>query len=103
MRTRNVYSNGFKWDEVFPTGDNVLVKGILPSDFMQIVHTDHLNEMSMCKIFEVINIGDDVKGLEKGMIVTILKAGIDMIDPDEPRMGIVSVLDIKARIVGDTK
>jgi hypothetical protein len=97
---RNVYKLGFDFNEMQPlsmTKGTVIVKGILPSDFDQIVSTDHLNEMRHCKIWEVISVTEK-QPIEKGDTVVILKAGIDGIDPDMPRYGILDVEDIRAKI-----
>ena len=98
---RNVYREGFDFKALHPVDikeGRVIVKGIVPSDFNQIVGTDHLNEMTGCRIWEVIAVSDGVKEIEKGNIVVVLKAGVDKIDPDEPRYGIIPAEAVIAKM-----
>lgn len=98
---RDVYKRGFDFSKVKPVcvkNGRVLLKGIVPSDFTQVIGTDHLNEMKFCKVWEVIEISDGITALEKGDKVIVLKAGIDGLDPDSPRYGIVDSEDIAAKV-----
>lgn len=98
---RDVYKRGFDFkalQPVFMTEGRAIIKGIVPSDFDQIIGTDHLNEMHHCKIWEVLSVSDGVKQIEKGDVVLVLKAGIDKIDPDSPRHGVVPCDVIAAKM-----
>ena len=82
---RDIYKKGFDFTKLQPLkieGGRVILKGIIPSDFEQTIKTDHLNEMKMCKLWEVIAYSKGITELERGDKVIVLKAGIDGIDPD---------------------
>jgi hypothetical protein len=99
---RDVYKNGFDFTKVEPVcikNARVLLKGVIPSDFSQVISTDHLDEMRMCKVWEVKAVSKGAEELEKGTHVIVLKAGIDGLDPDSPRYGIVDSEDIAAKVM----
>ena len=104
---RNVYREGFDWEMMeplcIPEGKmRVIVKAVLPSDFNQLVGTDHLNEAAHCKLWQVVKASDGPVGesrqIEKGDFVTIVKAAIDGVDVDAPRYGIVDAFDLACRV-----
>lgn len=98
---RNIYREGFDFTKLQPLkieGGRVILRGIIPSDFSQLVGTDHLDEMRMCKVWEVIAYSKGVTDLEIGDKIIVLKAGIDGLDPDSPRYGIVDSEDIAAKV-----
>ena len=98
---RNYYKEGFdltQWKPVKETGGRVVVEGILPSDFNQLVATDHLNEMQHCKVWKVVATSDHCVTIRPGHHVVVLKAAIDGVDPDTPKLGIVDSEDICAVI-----
>ena len=98
---RDYYKQGFdltQWKPVKEVGGRVIVEGILPSDFNQIVATDHLNEMQHCKVWKVIAVSEQCQVIRPEQHVVVLKAAIDGVDPDTPKLGIIDSEDVCAII-----
>ena len=98
---RNYYRQGFdlnKWQPLSLSGGRAVIQAIVASDYDQLISTSMTNEVAACKVWEIIKVSDGVQGIERGDHVVILKAGIDGIDPDAPKVGIVDVEDICAKI-----
>ena len=98
---RDYYKQGFdltQWKPVKEVGGRVIVEGILPSDFNQIVATDHLNEMHHCKVWKVIAVSEQCEVIRPEQHVVVLKAAIDGVDPDTPKLGIIDSEDVCAVI-----
>tara|TARA_R110000751_G_scaffold20073_2_gene59237 strand:+ start:3804 stop:4109 length:306 start_codon:yes stop_codon:yes gene_type:complete len=99
---RDIYRDGFDFTKLVPISEKngrVIVKGVLPSSFTQIVTTDHLDEMAHCKLWTVLSISDGVATVEQGDHVVVLKAGIDGLDKDSPMHGVVDIEDIAAKLI----
>lgn len=94
----NIYLHGFDFERIQPTGKNILIKAILPSDFDSLVETDVTETVSQALAFRVVSLGPEVKGIERDDDVLVLKAAIDSISPSAPRWGIVEQIDIRAII-----
>ena len=104
MKGRNYYREGFdlnKWKPLSMDKGRVIFRAILPSDYDQIVSTDMVNEVKMCKVWQVIDVSIDVdrNEMDCGDHIVILTAGLDILDPDSPREGIVDVKDIAAKVL----
>lgn len=98
----NYYRVGFdleNWQPLALKGGRAIIRAILPSDYNQLIGTDMTNEVASCKVWEIVQVSDQVVGVESGDHIIILKAGIDGIDPDDPTTGIVDVEDICAKNV----
>ena len=98
---RDYYKDGFdlkEWQPVKEVGGRVIVEGILPSDFQQIVKTDHLNEMKHCKVWKVVATSDHCVTIKPHQHVVVLKAAIDGVDPSTPKLGVLDSEDICAVI-----
>lgn len=98
---RNVYREGFDFTKIVPLSierGRFLVKAVLPSDFDQLVGTDHLDEVKFCKLWQIVSMDRVKSNVEPGDFVIIVKAAIDGIDTDAPRYGIVDAQDIACKV-----